>query len=782
MTHTAPTVDGPAWSAAQATRLEAEWRQLRRAFAYHPFVEIVPLPGDPPGEYQITYRVTTLAIDEAGQLAYVSSCPIRLSLPPQFPHTAPVVKPLVAVFHPNVATEWIHLNPPWGAGGSIADVVARVGDLLTFRTHDPAAVANPVALNWVLANPHLLPTDAVADCSPGAGGGPAARIAQSGPATLHDLQERLESAARRLASDAPPGREELDTLSDETRSTVPVFFEADIPEPLRTRAEELQDFSASLIDPDPAWARIARHLDLVHQIGAAAEGVARAEEGLRRMLAVQGVEPLPSKPAPRHERGAGSAGADPGAELTGVAAHLPALAVVSPLAQSLRRAVRDAERAVAELRHGLARLAAAPRVPTAAPPGGSLVARRLTRELSRLSASAEPARASGASLASLEPILHSARLESAAADRVAAWAEHRDLVRRWNDLADHLKLTKVNDIQSVYVESGSGVEGPFEFEELFRVAGGPGVAAWNVRAQVIRVVDAETEEVIGRGAGRVVVAPAGGASVTVVAGEHVDELRVRVEQLLAQERDALSRLRVDAEDAPPAADARVTWVARLGASLDQPREQHRAAEEHRRVADLGKHLLADLAAIGRFKQRLATWHLMNRLLAFAPRARAERQRQLAAMGRADERLAEIGARSSRDADSDRLIIARQDAADYARSLSDRDSADESLQRLQRGLDGATERLKLRLATPRLRGAADLPHLRVLGQPPQTWAAVEASMSDSALAALATQLEALIGVSLSLPSAFTSDPHLPAASWPSPAPSEDRPASAEGEPP
>lgn len=772
MHHDPSAVGPPAWSATQISRLNTEWRKLRHAFAYHPFVEIMPLGNDPPGEYQIVYRVTTLVIDEAGQLAYVAACPVRLSLPPEFPHTAPVVKPLVAVFHPNVGTEWFHLDPPWAASRSIAEVVTQVGTLLTLRGYDPAAVANPAALSWVVAHPELLPTDATADCSPEADGGPAARIARLGPATLHDLHERLESAARRLASDAPPQRVELDALGGEARATIPVFLEADVPEFMRTKAAELQEFSDSLAPPDPVWSQIARHLELVRHVGLAAERVAGAEENLRRVLAAQGVEPPSSTSAPRHR--SDPIGAAAAEQLTSEVPPIPALAVIAPLAQSLRREVRDAERAVGELRHTLVRLASEPRIATTASNGGSLLARRLDRELSRLSAAAEPARASGASLASLEPILYAARLESAAADRVVAWAEHRRIVQQWNELLDQLKSTDTGEIQSIHIESPSGVEGPFEFEELFRVDGGLGLAAWNVRARVIRVIDAETEQVIGRGAGRVSVALASGAPLTVIVNEHVDDLRVRVEQLLAQEREALSRLRTDGEDAPPSADARVTWVGRLGLILDLPGEQHRAAEVHRRVADLGKNLLADLASIGRFKERLATWRLMSRLLEFAPRAHAERERQLALMGRADARLAEIGARSNRDADSDRLIIARQDAADYERILADRDAAERRLQLVQDGLAGATERLRLRLAKPRLKGSADLPRLRVLRQPPESWTAVEASVSDASLTALAGKLEELLGAFLVPPSALPPGPLPPAASMPLPATAQSRP--------
>src|SRR5687768_14746965 len=116
----------PAWTPAQLARLEAEWRRLRRSFAFHPHVRVVPLAGEPPAEYRVEYRLRTVLVDAAGQLAYADECAVHLALPPQFPYAGPTVRALAGVFHPNVAGDAIHLAPAWNpATGSLADVVAR---------------------------------------------------------------------------------------------------------------------------------------------------------------------------------------------------------------------------------------------------------------------------------------------------------------------------------------------------------------------------------------------------------------------------------------------------------------------------------------------------------------------------------------------------------------------------------------------------------------------------------------------------------------------------------
>src|SRR2546423_3339809 len=64
---------GIAWTPEQMVRLEHEWRQLQRNFAYHPCVRIVPIQGNPPAEYQIEFKTRTVYIREDGQLDYITA-------------------------------------------------------------------------------------------------------------------------------------------------------------------------------------------------------------------------------------------------------------------------------------------------------------------------------------------------------------------------------------------------------------------------------------------------------------------------------------------------------------------------------------------------------------------------------------------------------------------------------------------------------------------------------------------------------------------------------------
>src|SRR3954470_16907090 len=107
-----------AWTPTQLTRLESEWRRLQRAFAYHPHVTLSPLKGDPPAEYQVDYRVTTLAINQAGGLEYAHTASVHVWLPPGFRYQPPVVRPITGIYHPNVSWDGFYLTSAWHANES----------------------------------------------------------------------------------------------------------------------------------------------------------------------------------------------------------------------------------------------------------------------------------------------------------------------------------------------------------------------------------------------------------------------------------------------------------------------------------------------------------------------------------------------------------------------------------------------------------------------------------------------------------------------------------------
>src|SRR5690348_4690331 len=66
-------------SEQQLDRLGEEYRRLRRSFAYHPHVRIVSARNDPPVEFEIEFRVRSLCVNEAGQLAYCDTVSMQVA-------------------------------------------------------------------------------------------------------------------------------------------------------------------------------------------------------------------------------------------------------------------------------------------------------------------------------------------------------------------------------------------------------------------------------------------------------------------------------------------------------------------------------------------------------------------------------------------------------------------------------------------------------------------------------------------------------------------------------
>ena len=742
------------WSPAQVVRLEGEWRRLQRDFAFHPHVEIIPLSGDPPDEYQVEYTVTTLAIGAEGQLTYVGSCPVHVWLPPDFPERGPVIRPMADAFHPNIMREWVHLQPGWDPDTSLAEVVTRVGELLAYQTchPDPHGVLNPDAMQWVNSNAGAIPTDPAADFSADAAGGPLARIAEFGTRELDELRDAADALCGRLLSGVdPPADPELRQFGTEARRTLERFLEPDIPQRVRTFAGELEELVVSMQGSASVWLELARDVRAAREVSEAVERVAAIEESLSKALSTAAAVPAAEPPAePRHERavdGKRSAGPLP-LELSAV----PALETIQPVALNLRSAVQEADEAVATLWKALAQLGRPPRSAGLVP--GTLLARRLDRETVRVTAAAAPARGAGAVLASVEPVLERARCYAEAAEQVAGWGEYAGWVRTAEELVERLLATGTADLQAYRVNSGATAStavtsGPFEFEQPIEVFG-TRMAVSNHRANVVRVFDPQAEELIAAGESVATVAAPEPLkeSLSVRLTEHTDELRVQLEYVLTQTKDAVERL---APDRPANAEEQSWpldfWAGTVAAELDTPQVRRAVREAHRRVAHRWKLVLGDLAALGRFKQRLATYHLLSRLVEFVPRANGRLEGARDVLARAETRLREILARSARDPETEHPIVPQHLAKEYAERLAERDDARQDLLRFGRALDAAAQRVRTRLAKRKLYGGGGPPSFRVLPAPPAELTNRSPHLTDAAIEALVDRLEGLMHVKL-----------------------------------
>ncbi|HSU69730.1 MAG TPA: ubiquitin-conjugating enzyme E2, partial [Tepidisphaeraceae bacterium] len=281
------------WSQDQLIRLEYEWRQLQRSFAFHPHVRVVPLQSETPSEYDVEFRVRTLHVADSGQLEYTEQIPMRITLPPAFPYTAPTVHPLKAAFHPNISLEGIHLSNGWQPTQTLVDYLQRIGELLAWRSYDPESIVNPMAAEWMETNAALLPTDPSADFAPDAGGDPLDRIYRNGKPALQQIRKQLERFRdTMLELDGAPGPAEVRDFSRQLRQSLNLFEQPDVPDTLRQEASDLEDWASELPGSLQIWESLRAQRGAAQAVRAACNALEdKREPLLKQMKALAALAP-----------------------------------------------------------------------------------------------------------------------------------------------------------------------------------------------------------------------------------------------------------------------------------------------------------------------------------------------------------------------------------------------------------------------------------------------------------------------------------------------------------
>src|SRR5256714_4407657 len=470
------------WAVDQLMRLENEWRRLQRDFAYHPHVRIIPLHGDPPDQYQVEYRLRTLVMPEGGALEYTASAAIHIWLPPAFPHEPPLVRPISAVFHPNVAPDGIKIDHVGtSAVSALAQVVSAVGEMLAFQQYDLNSSFNATAMDWVAANPEHVPVDPAANLSGEAGGDPLARICRFGPRTMEQIRAQLKQMVDSLlAAEGAPSALETKMFCLRTRQALGVFIEDDVPEELRSPAAELDDWARERPNSMTLW-------EVLRRYRTAAAGAFTVVQQLRD-----------SEKALTHEIVAIDA------LVSGEIPQVPAKAMRTiPAGNKLQmhlgnlvNLIGRAEAAVSEARSSSGKLAA---LPLLAPKkfNGTLQ-KRIEAEASRaVSHATEASQNLNNAYSFHDPVLGRARVHVVALKRANDWREYVDMVDRADELAGKITSWGPAGMQAYYIDNASGTFGPFELEQKLTM-GTSSLAVRNPASTIIEIIDAETGSVIKR--------------------------------------------------------------------------------------------------------------------------------------------------------------------------------------------------------------------------------------------------------------------------------------------
>jgi ubiquitin-protein ligase len=736
MAHLVAQQVGIAWSPDQLVRLEHEWRQLQRNFAYHPHVRVTPMPGNPPAEYKVEFRARTLYIRDDGQLDYIDAPSVHIWLPPGYPHEAPVARPMEALFHPNITMDGIGVNPAWEPTRTLAQLVQQIGAVVAYHTYDPWNVWNPAALEWSTANANYLPTDPAANFTPNAGGEPLGRICQNGKATLEELRAQLHAICTALvtANQEPPSMQEVRRFAERVRLTTNLFLDDDVPELLRTLATELDQWAEALPSVTMVFEALRqRHIACAAALTAGGKLAESRRVLLKELASLSELVRVAPVSDPYQALG-----------------QLPPLAKMQAAQMTFRVVSAEAEKRLMSARTRLTALSNPEERPGLS--HSALLEEVIETETKRATAAVAEARDKVESaIKTGTPIIERAKDELNTFGRVIGWREYGDLTAKSRELVDRIKAWGSAGVQAYFVENEGGVFGPFEFEQRLDL-GESSLAVRNTGRTAIELFDLET-------GGKLAQSDTGETTIQLPGSEEgvsyetsfrmtarCDDLALQLEYLTRQISERLTRL-----SKPSSLPKAESWARAFDEVFSKPAALARFTQETRDGMLERDTLVTDLKVVARYKERMTTQFLLERYCEMVPRFRKNQAETQAQLQDANQRIAHIFARSQRDVETGHPMIPTKLAGDYDSQTKRRDDAQRKIDRLQRRFDLAVAQIRPRLASAALYGSATTPAPVCLTPLPQHLLDRSTSLRTEALGALVAALERDLNASL-LPAA------------------------------
>lgn len=140
-------------------RLKADYDKLCTLFSQESRIRIKKTLGDPPEKYQLEYLVTGMEKKIDGTLHLRSNFLVEITLTGSYPRMAPQCKMLTPVFHPNIAPHAVCIGDHWAAGESLANLVVRIAEMLSYQSYNLKSPLNGEAAKWAEFKKDDLPLD-----------------------------------------------------------------------------------------------------------------------------------------------------------------------------------------------------------------------------------------------------------------------------------------------------------------------------------------------------------------------------------------------------------------------------------------------------------------------------------------------------------------------------------------------------------------------------------------------------------------------------------------------
>jgi|GEM_PF-3269479 ubiquitin-protein ligase len=144
----------------RTTQLLSDYKRITELFKAHKYISIKEVFGAPPERYHLLYKIDGLE-KSRNAIEVKNEHVVEIALPPKYPSAAPVCKRVTALFHPNVSDDGIDIKEYWTPGTALADLIVRIGQMITFQKYDTAHPVSIDAAKWADRNASMLPLSTV---------------------------------------------------------------------------------------------------------------------------------------------------------------------------------------------------------------------------------------------------------------------------------------------------------------------------------------------------------------------------------------------------------------------------------------------------------------------------------------------------------------------------------------------------------------------------------------------------------------------------------------------
>ncbi len=90
---------------------------------------------------------------------------VKIRLPLGYPREKPLCTPLTPIFHPNIK-DYYCIQDYWAKSQPLIDTIAKIADMIQYRTYNPASPLDALAARWSMQHPESFPIGSVAVGAP----------------------------------------------------------------------------------------------------------------------------------------------------------------------------------------------------------------------------------------------------------------------------------------------------------------------------------------------------------------------------------------------------------------------------------------------------------------------------------------------------------------------------------------------------------------------------------------------------------------------------------------